>query len=373
MRPIYALQEDLRPPVREACTTNALFPALLPPSPCGYAMSAGFTSKAISMFHRFSVKRVGQLAGLCLLAASLFGWGFGAIAQQEPTLNQVYEAAQAGQLDRAQTMIQQVLVAHPNSGKAHFVQAELLARQGQLGRARTALAEAEQLAPGLPFAKAEAVQHLRAELAGSTRPASPGRSLADSAIPVPAPAPAVSFPWGLALALGGGLIAFAIFRFGKRAAPAAGFPAAAAPAAPFDAGLAPQGGLNGPQTFGMGSTPAMAGGPAAYGPSGQPGYGQPAGNGLGSKVMGGLATGLAVGAGVMAAQAIGRNLMGDHHNNLADGGQNGLARQLGNPASTDFAADAKANADMGGQNFGVQDSSSWDDGGSGGGGSDWDN
>ena len=33
--------------------------------------------------------------------------------------------------------------------------------------------------------------------------------------------------------------------------------------------------------------------------------------GLGGKVMGGLATGLAVGAGVMAAQAIGKSLMGN--------------------------------------------------------------
>jgi uncharacterized protein len=329
-------------------------------------------SKGNSMFHRFSLKRAGRLAGLGLLVASLLGWGFGAMAQQEPTLNQVYEAAQAGKLDQAQTMIQQVLVAHPNSGKAHFVQAELLARQGQLGRARTALAEAEKFAPGLPFAKAEAVQHLRTELANSTRPLPPSRSLTDNALP----APASSFPWGLALALGGGLVAFAIFRFSKKAAPAAAFPAAAVPSATMGSGLTPQGGLSGPQTFGMGSTPAMAGagGPAVYGSAGQPGYGQPpAGSGLGSKVAGGLAAGLAVGAGVMAAQAIGRNLMGDHHNNLADGGPSDLSRQLGNPASTGFAADTNVNADMGGQDFGVQDASSWDDGGSGGGGGDWDN
>ena len=83
----------------------------------------------------------------------------------EPTLKQVYEAAQAGRLEQAQAMMQQVLVAHPNSAKAHFVQAELSARQGQLGRARDSLATAEKLAPGLPFAKQEAVQALRSQLA----------------------------------------------------------------------------------------------------------------------------------------------------------------------------------------------------------------
>mgnify|MGYP003868170939 CR=1 FL=1 len=54
-------------------------------------------------------------------------------------------------------MIQQVLIGHPNSAKAHYVQAEIAARQGQLPRAREALATAEKLAPGLPFAKAESV------------------------------------------------------------------------------------------------------------------------------------------------------------------------------------------------------------------------
>jgi Flp pilus assembly protein TadD len=52
-------------------------------------------------------------------------------------------------------MMQQVLVAHPNSAKAHFVQAELSARQGNLARAQEELTTAEKLAPGLPFAKPE--------------------------------------------------------------------------------------------------------------------------------------------------------------------------------------------------------------------------
>ena len=73
-------------------------------------------------------------------------------AQTEPTMDQVYAAAKSGQLDKAQTMIQQVLIGHPNSAKAHYVQAEIAARQGQLPRAREALANAERLAPGLPFA-----------------------------------------------------------------------------------------------------------------------------------------------------------------------------------------------------------------------------
>jgi len=79
--------------------------------------------------------------------------------------------------------------------------------------------------------------------------------------------------------------------------------------------------------------------------------------------MGGVATGLAVGAGVMAAEAIGRNLMGSHNTNTAP------ADSWGNNV-----APPSNNYDMGGQDFGVNDASSWDDsGGGGGGGGDWDN
>ena len=111
-----------------------------------------------------------KLASKWLLVASLLGFGF-AMAQAEPTLNQVYAAAQSGKLDQAQLMIQQVLIAHPTSAKAFFVQSELYARQGDMARAREALATAEKLAPGLPFAKAESVQTLRGQLAAKNAPA----------------------------------------------------------------------------------------------------------------------------------------------------------------------------------------------------------
>ncbi|MBK9444088.1 MAG: hypothetical protein IPN53_23485 [Comamonadaceae bacterium] len=96
---------------------------------------------------------------------------------------------------------------------------------------------------------------------------------------------------------------------------------------------------------------------------GQPGYGQPAGSGLGGRIMGGVATGLAVGAGVMAAQAIGRNLMGNHDQpaGQVDKADNNQFQPLG------------GNTDMGGQDFGISDTSSWDDGGGVDTGGDWDN
>jgi hypothetical protein len=288
-----------------------------------------------------------QRIGKWLVIAAMLGFGL-AVAQSEPTLKQIYAEAQAGRLEQAQVMMQQVLVAHPGSAKAHFVQAELAARQGKTGQARESLATAEKLAPGLPFAKPESVQALRAQLSAKSgagaNQLTPNRAAAAAAPAYSAPAaPSSSIPWGLILALGGGAIAVAIFMSRKKAA------VQMPQAAYANAGAMQGGGLAGPQGFGMGNN-TMGGGAMAPG-YGQPGYGQqPAGMGLGGRVMGGLATGLAVGAGVMAAQAIGKSLMGNNDH---------PTDQLANNSGHEPLA---GNTDMGGQNFGINDSGSWDDG-----------
>ncbi len=294
-----------------------------------------------------------QTALRWLLLAAFLQAGF-AMAQQEPTMNQIYTTAQAGKLDEAQVMVQQVLVAHPKSAKAHFVQSELYARQGNLPKAREALNTAEKLAPGLPFAKPEAVQALQKQLAAPRSIAVPATASATYDAP---PAAKSTGSWMLPALLAVGVIGAGFFIF-RRKTPA---PAYQQPAAYGN-------GLNGPQTFGA---PAMqpAYGQAGYG---QPGYGQPpygqqpGGSGLGGRIMGGVATGLAVGAGVMAAEAIGRNLMGSHESGsrATDTGSN----------YEPMGGNSYANPDMGGQNFGVSDTA-WDDAGSSdmGGGGDWDN
>ena len=289
------------------------------------------------MNRRFSLQ---QLFGWIVLSTSLFVGS--AYAAQEPTMDQIYATAKAGNLDQAQVMVQQVLVTHPNSAKAHFIQSELFARQGNLTQAREALATAKGLAPGLPFAKAEAVQALENQLA---RPSTTSGNLVTTH---PTPAPEKSGGWLLPALLAGGVIAAGFFFF-RRKAPQ-----------PYEQQAAYAGGLNGPQTFGNAAMQPAYGGQPGYGPGA---YGQPAGSGLGGRIMGGVATGLAVGAGVMAAEAIGRNLMGNHD---SPGHAVDTASNAFEPLS--------GNADMGGQDFGISDTS-WDDAGSGGGGggSDWDN
>ena len=286
-----------------------------------------------------------------VLAACLAGAG-AAMAQPEPTMAQIYATAQAGQLEQAQVMVQQVLVAHPNSAKAFFVQAELYARQGNLERARAALAQAERIAPGLPFAKVEAVQALRSQLAAHAAAVARSQAAAPNYAPAAAEHGSSMASWGLPVLLLGGVlvVGYLVFRRNPPVQPVA---------AGGGYGGSVGGGLSGPQQFGQ---PAPAGyGPAGYGPGGVPVQ-----DSLGSRIMGGVATGLAVGAGVMAAEAIGRKFMGSGEHDRSSIGSSGSY------ADNSYQPIIDSNADMGGQNFGIADAS-WDDGGSAGGGSDWDN
>jgi hypothetical protein len=239
----------------------------------------------------------------------------------EPTMNQIYEAAASGHLDQAQQMITQVLADHPDSYKAHYVQAEIYAKRGNLPLARTELGAAERLNPALPAFSARSVEELKSQLA-STR-ANEGRM-----IPVPARSTS-RIPWGalLIIAVAAGLL---MMLFRRRSY--AQYPANTAP--------------------GMGS------GAPGYGP----GYGPPPmGGGIGSGIAGGLASGLAVGAGVVAGEELA------HH--FLDGGRH----DGGVIPAADAAEPGYSNSDMGGSDFGASDSGSWDDGGGGGGGGggDW--
>ena len=82
----------------------------------------------------------------------------------EPSMAEVYKAAESGNFSQAEAMMKQVLSEHPNSAKAHFVHAEILAKEGRLAAAKDELQIAQKLAPGLPFAKQEAVRGLEARL-----------------------------------------------------------------------------------------------------------------------------------------------------------------------------------------------------------------
>ena len=284
-----------------------------------------------------SITRFSKRVAMSLIVAACLGSAL-AMAQSEPSLNEVYAAARAGNLERAQTMVQQVLVTHPNSAKAFYVRSELFARQGELGRAREALATAQRLEPGLPFAKKESVQALQAQLGATTARAGSSTAALKMADRLPASAPS---RWGLPLLLAGAVVAGGYFVFRRRP-----------PQAPGSQGpYAADGGLAAPQAMGVGGGAGVL--QPAYPQQGLPqqGYTQPATSGMGGRIMGGVATGLAVGAGVVAAEAIGRNLLSRHEPVIT-----------ADPFMVDGADPRRnSNADMGGQDFGMRDSGSWDD------------
>lgn len=270
------------------------------------------------------------LMGLVLLSS--VGLATAALAA-DPTLDQVYQAANAGRLKEAEGMMSQVLRNHPDSAKAHFVNAEILAKDGRYGDARSELAAARAINPRLDFAKPSSVSELDNLLGRAT-----GGAGTSSIVPYTgggvAVTPASRFPWGgLIGAAVLALLVFAIVRaFRNRNAPQV-YPAGYG-AGPYN---------NGP--YGN-----------AYPPGYPPPYG-PAGGGIGSGILGGLATGAALGAGMVAGEALAHRLEGD-----GNSGERVVEHDYQPAPDT-------SSYDMGGNDFGVSDGG-WDGGGDSGGG-DW--
>lgn len=241
----------------------------------------------------------------------------------DPTPAQVYQAARSGNLAEAQQMIGQVLRDHPQSGQAHYVAAEIDARAGNYGLARQELRTAESLEPGLPFANARSVQELQQQL---------GYAPAGGVLPAQVVRVRHSSRFGLFLLLiGAAVVLWLVLR---RRAAAMGY-------------------RQYPGQYPDGVPPGYGPG---YGGGGYPGGYMPGG---GPGIMGSVASGLAVGAGVAAGEELVEHML--------HGGSNAGTGGLVPPAEAGQVPDP--NADMGGNDFGLNDpGSSWDDGSGGGGG-----
>src|ERR1700722_8029135 len=135
----------------------------------------------------------------------------GPVLAADATVEQVYQTARAGHLDEAQQLMDQVLKDHPNSAKAHYVEAELSAKAGNLARGRTELAEAQRLDPSGAFAKPEALAALQRELAGRGTTSRGPTGYYPSAPPPRAQERRSGIPWPIILlVVAGVLIAWAL-------------------------------------------------------------------------------------------------------------------------------------------------------------------
>ena len=248
-----------------------------------------------------------------------------------PTTQQVEAAVKQGNYGQAETMMAEVVAAKPESARAHYVYAEVLAHNGSFVKAQTEVAKAREIDPAIKFASADKFrafeQLLQRENAPRAAPAerTPARSadasptaqmapVAPARVQAPATAQSAGMPswiWVAGLAI----VGFFLWRgFNRsRSAASAGAAAYGAPGA------------------------AMAGGsPVPYGSPGGPGavpYGgqvPPQQPGMGSGMLG---TGLAVAGGVAGGMMLERML---------HPGQGGSALAGNNPGAS-FAGAAGGN------------------------------
>jgi hypothetical protein len=234
-------------------------------------------------------------------------------------------------------MMDKVLHDHPNSAKAHFVEAELLAKQGLFSQAGTELNAAERLQSGLPFAKPDALQNLKSHISpASNGVMQPNINIARQSVP----SAVKNWMPLVLLILDVGLIVLLFGSISRRIS-------MIIPANSY-AGNAP--GSNMPPVGASGAGSVM---------------GQPATGGMGSGIMGSLATGAAMGAGVVAGEAL--------MNRLIDGNKNNVISEQPFQDTSPWNSSSNMNEidDMGGTDFGIADASSWDDDGASDGGDDW--
>jgi len=298
-----------------------------------------------------------------------------AAAPKDPGIPEIYQAAEAGRFKDADEMIAKVLQDHPASAKAHFVHSELLLKEGKIAAARSELARAEELAPGLPFVKPETVSSLRRsfEAAAVTGDKPRTGSVTNSGSVTRPAAAEVREParaaggFGLLpmVAIGFAALAFVVFLI-RRAKPAS-TPMPMGQASPGTGG------------YGAPSYPGGYGGGYGGGVAQQPGPGMqmapgaPAAGGAMGGLGGALMTGAAMGLGAAAVGEAVRHFShpdGRSERDVAPGSnqQPAFANDLG----------PTPDRDLGGNDFGITDTGSWDSSGgdsSGGdgGGTDWDN
>ena len=250
------------------------------------------------------------------------------LAEEDASMHEVYLAAQAGKFDEAQAMMDKVLKDHPNSAKAHFVEAELLSKQDKLSAAQTELDTAEKLQPGLAFVKPETLQNLKSRLTNTTYTSTQrntGQNL-PSALKDSLPL--------ILIFLGLGLIILVITFFTRKNT------------TPYPQMNKYTGNTPNPNNQGFGNNGGMT-------------VGQPNNSGIGSGLMGNLATGAALGAGVVAGEALMHHFIDGNNEHTAQ------ASSLNDNTRVDYndnnSNNFSNNNDLGGQDFGIADNSSWDD------------
>lgn len=279
-----------------------------------------------------------SIAALAFAFASAAAWAL-------PTTQEVETAVQQGHYAQAETMMSEVVAAKPDSAKAHYVYAEMLAHNGNFAKASQETARARQLDPAIRFTSPDKFSAFEQLLQREQTPQTRTRSAPTPLAPSLAPAtPASSGIPGWVWAVGLGAIGFLLWRgLNRSRAAAPGGSAGGLPQGPSAAGMPWAAGANpGVSPYGSGMPPATPGG-------------------------GMLGTGLAVAGGVAGGMLLDEML---HHRQ--GGGTTALDRVMPGTAAEPFAPNEAAN-DLETRQVDFGNGGDWDAGGSpdlGGGGSD---
>jgi hypothetical protein len=191
------------------------------------------------------------------LVASLAFVAMASAAWALPTLQQVEAEVQQGHTEHAESMMSEVIAAKPGSARAHYVYAEILARNGKFAKAAEEEAKARQIDPNASFASPEQVQAFEQLLDREQRPASralQAPTAGGGVAPMRATAPSPGIPSWIWLALLAA-VAFFLWRgFSRsRATAAAAWPGAGGVPAPG------YGGVNPGAPYGPGAPAASSG------------------------------------------------------------------------------------------------------------------
>jgi hypothetical protein len=297
-----------------------------------------------SLTHLFRVLLLGLMLGVSSLVLAL------------PTPKEIEASVQAGQFDRAETQLREVLKARPTSAKAHYELGQVLARQSRYIEAEQALNEARKLEPSLKFASsAQQFNDLLAKVTTKTAAPAKAAAVAAQVAPVTPVAtlpsrPEPSTPWGLIL-LGAAGVALVVVLV-RRSAAAKAAPVVSYPMAPM------------PETrgFGQAYTPGT---PQAspYPQNNAGGYPAASAGGTGSTMRGAVVGGI---AGLAAGYALSKAMEGPQgHDGAKPQGASGLQDGGYQPINS-----APSQPDLGAFDAG-SGGDSWDNSADSSGGDDW--
>ena len=224
-----------------------------------------------------------------------------------PSIHSIFRAVNSGDLTKAHHMIETVLRAHPRSAKAHYVAAQILIRQGDVQGAKNELQIARKIEPNLSFVKKEDVDMLEQRIDQLTH-AHPKTKNSNSWI----------FWIILAAAL---LVLYLIWRnYSRRSMLSQGYP-------------------HNPNHKNQDSSPTSSN------------INRSSNGFFGNGFFGNILSGLAMGAGFAAGERIVDNIMDSRDSN-----DNLSSDQIQDNSDQEFF-------DSTDNDFGIDDSSSWDDGG----------